>query len=548
MLSRARTLPLAIVLATTATSCDPAPKAHRDIRIPFPNESRRLEELWPPIPKPPRNGIEEEHDVIPMTPPPDPVMGGLTPAAYLAPPDTRPRIAAIAERAYIYKRPEPKGLPLGYIRMGTSAVLASTTPIEGKDCPRGYYRVEPRGYVCLDPRKTTLDLGDPYYLALAEFAPRADAVFPYRYAFSNGAPMYSHVPTRAEFEKAERDLGPPGSYVQLAEWSRIHEELISNEKILATDPVPAIFANNKRTVGGNGAYDPNRLVWRFIPNGSMLAYARAFESEGRIWLVTPDLMIVPADRVRPFRRTTFKGVEINDNVRLPLAWNRSHAPIPRYIRDPSGKMIPAGETIAPKGFVQITGEKVISKKRTYLAIRGDASGFIAAQDVTVTRVLKKLPKAISPGQKWIEARINPGTLTLYEGEKPVYATLFSPGKGGAPSPGFDPYVHSMTKTGIFPIEWKDAVSVMSPDKEWPPKTLWFSEVPHIQYLRAPLAMHVSYWHEDFGNLKSAECVNVAPEDGLVLFNWTDPPLPEGWGGVRPGDGMGKATPVVITAL
>ena len=41
-----------------------------------------------------------------------------------------------------------------------------------------------------------------------------------------------------------------------------------------------------------------------------------------------------------------------------------------------------------------------------------------------------------------------------------------------------------------------------------PTVLWFSDVPNIQYIRAPLAMHVSYWHQDFSNPKSAECVNV----------------------------------------
>jgi len=169
-----------------------------------------------------------------------------TPPAEKPAPKNGPRIGAIAERAYIYRKPEAKGLPLGYIRMGTSAPLLSTEtvkPEKTKDCPRGYLRVAPRGYVCLDPRKTTLDLHDPYFQALAEYAPNNDAAFPYKYAFSNGAPMYSRVPTKEEAEKAEREFGAPGSFVQLAEWSKGHEELIAKDKIEATDPVPTLFAN-----------------------------------------------------------------------------------------------------------------------------------------------------------------------------------------------------------------------------------------------------------------------------------------------------------------
>jgi hypothetical protein len=431
--------------------------------------------------------------------------------------------------------------------MGTSLPLASTEPVAGDDCPRGYFRVEPRGYVCLDRNVATLDLEDPYYRALAALAPAPGEAFPYRYAFSNGAPMYSRIPTPAEQEKAEREFGPAGSFVQLAEWSRGHEELIVDEPIVATDPVPEIFEGGKRSVGGGAAYDPARLVWRVIPNGSMLAYARAFEAEGRVWLLTPDLMLVPADRVRPMRRSTFHGVHLGGDRALPLAYNRAHAPKPLYVRGPRGEMVQRGE-LSPKQPVAIQSERVRAGKRDFFPLRGDPGAFVAAEDVTVLRARKKLPRGVVPGQKWIEVKIVPGTLVAYEGKEPVYATLISPGKGGAPVPGYDPYKHSMTKTGVFPIEWKDRVAVMSPDKEWPPKTLWFSEVPHIQYLRAPLAMHVAYWHEDFGNPKSAECVNVSPEDGRFLFQWTEPALPEGWGGARPGDGNGRATPVVVTAM
>ena len=72
-------------------------------------------------------------------------------------------------------------------------------------------------------------------------------------------------------------------------------------------------------------------------------------------------------------------------------------------------------------------------------------------------------------------------------------------------------------------------------------------MPNQQYLRAPLAMHAALWHEDFGKRKSKECVNVSPEDSHFLFGWTAPTLPDGWNGMRPGDGNGLSTPVVITS-
>jgi hypothetical protein len=457
--------------------------------------------------------------------------------------DARPRIGAVDQLAYIYEHPSAAGLALGYIRMGTSAPLRSAEPASREGCGRGWYAVEPRGYVCLDP-KTTLDLDDPYYRALASVAPAGDAVWYYRYAFSNGAPMYSRFPTAEEAEKEERSLGPAGSFVQLADWSHGHEELIAGEPIAATDPVPDFFAGGERHVGG-GVRNTAKLVWRVVPNGSMVAYAKAFESGGRVWLLTPDLMLVPADRVRALRRSRFHGVHLGDGVELPLAWNRTRGPKPRYRRDAGGSFVEGGEAVAAKTFVAVAEGEVRSGPRTFLALRDEPGAFVDEADVTVSRARKKLPRGVLPGEKWIEAKILPGTLTAYEGDRPVYATLFSPGKGGVPLAGQDHTKYATTATGFFPLEWKDHVATMSNEKG-EPKVLWFADVPDIQYLKPPLAMHVAYWHEDFGNPKSAECVNVSPEDGHFLFGWTDPPLPEGWGAVRPGGGNGKSTAVLVT--
>ncbi len=465
-------------------------------------------------------------------------------AATAEPPDTRPRLAAVDQFAYIYKRPAKKGLALGYVRYGTSIPLLSDKPIPGDGCPRGYYAVAPRGYVCLD-RRTTLDLDDPYFRALQGVAPQPGVIWPYSYAFSNGAPMYSRVPTADEQEKAEKKLGPRGSFVQLAEWSRGHEELIEDAPIPATDPVPAMFEGHARKVSG-GPRNPEALVWRVIPNGSMLAYSKAFEADGRTWLVTSDLMLVPADRVRKIRRSTFKGVMVGDGLELPLAWNRTKGPKPRWSRGQSGEMVEAGDPLPAKTPVAVKSDRVIAGGRAFYELRAEPGVFVAESDVTLSTARTTLPSGVSPGEKWIEVKILPGTLTAYEGLRPVRASLFSPGKGGVPVPGLDHTKYATTAIGFFPLEWKDRVATMSNEKT-EPKVLWFSDVPHIQYLKAPLAMHVAYWHEDFGNPKSAECVNVSPEDGRWLFDWTEPRLPEGWGGMRPGDGNGKSTPVVVTA-
>ena len=66
-----------------------------------------------------------------------------------------------------------------------------------------------------------------------------------------------------------------------------------------------------------------------MPHGVMVAFTRAFDFGGRTFLLSTDLTVVPADRVREFRRSDFEGTVLGGDKRLPLAWIRSEDR-PRY--------------------------------------------------------------------------------------------------------------------------------------------------------------------------------------------------------------------------
>jgi len=70
-------------------------------------------------------------------------------------------------------------------------------------------------------------------------------------------------------------------------------------------------------------------------------------------------------------------------------------------------------------------------------------------------------------------------------------------------------------------------------------------VPWTQNFSGPHAIHSAYWHDDWGSLKSAGCVNVAPRDGKWLFEFTEPEVPEGWHGVRQVGRYGPSTWVIV---
>src|SRR5688572_19255194 len=62
------------------------------------------------------------------------------------------RVWAASRAAWIYAKPRLTPNGLGYLRAGTSVRLKTGEPVRGPGCAKGWYAVEPEGYVCADQR------------------------------------------------------------------------------------------------------------------------------------------------------------------------------------------------------------------------------------------------------------------------------------------------------------------------------------------------------------------------------------------------------------
>lgn len=452
------------------------------------------------------------------------------------------RILSVGYLTWIRKRPRvADGEFLGYVRTGSSVALRSEEIVRGDGCPGGFYQVAPRGYVCRD-RTVTPDPHAGFVEAAALTKGDGAAPLPYRYALSNGAPMYNRVPTREEQERHEKLLGKPGTFAKLPKTLRSHEELATTDPIAASDPIPAFLLD-----GASAKKDPYDLVEQTIPLGSMLSYTKSFDAHGRTWLLSADHTLVPADRVRPFRPSSFEGVDLRGEVKLPIAWMRVRARPKLELRD--GVMRATGDTWPVRSFVQVTGAEIEIGGKKYVETRERRDGrtvHAAADDVTVVRPADKRPFGVKDGQKWMVVSITQGTLVAYEDLEPVYATLVSPGKGGVPVAGADPVEASTTPLGTYNITFKDKAATMSPEKG-KDRSFWIADVPHTQYFDPPFALHAAYWHERFGELVSAGCINASPVDAQRLFDWSDPPVPEDWQGAT-GAGASENGPVTAIVV
>ena len=495
-----------------------------------------------------------------------------------------PRIGALEHDTYILAAPKAGSPEIGALDIGGIAVLRKPEPVSRAGCPGGWYEVQPEGFLCND-RNTTLDVdGHPLMVAKRDHHGQFDKGAIYRWGESKYAPIYRRVPSQEEQRRWEPRLDHHLAKLEALREARkagasqdeirTPPELEGVDIFPARNEVPPFLVNNAASpwsvvqtpLDGRPRYD-------MIPMRSTIAWTTEFFAEGRSWLMTPQLLLVPKDRIALREPSTFAGVFIDgDKVQLPLAFMRGEEK-PKYkLEDakphraeeaPEGAVVPAAWTPgapfaedpydSPNNFVQtgetwkrlewvgLTGRARLRRGKRFLETR-EPGIWIREDDATEVRGRDPRGLDLKDGEKWIDVSIHRGTLVAYEGTRPVFATLISPGLKGYSRVNGKP-AKNTTPVGTFRIEWKHVSTTMSPDPE--KNTYYLSEVPFTQFFHMPFALHGEYWHDRFGEPKSGGCVNLSVEDSRWLFDWTEPRVPEGWHSVRSGDDRGEGTWVVV---
>jgi len=131
------------------------------------------------------------------------------------------------------------------------------------------------------------------------------------------------------------------------------------------------------------------------------------------------------------------------------------------------------------------------------------------------------PHSIPVGAKWILIDISQQTLTAYEGDTAIYATLISAGKE---------HKDSQTHVGLYRVSHKMAYSDMHGNPDDPYDV---DRVPYTLYFNKDEALHGTYWHDRFGSPASHGCINLALADARWLFDWSPPKLPKNWHAIDP---------------
>lgn len=448
-----------------------------------------------------------------VQPPPEPAEPEVPDEPEKPAPPPGPELVATLKETWVYAAPAFKSRKLGYLRAG-AVVSRDEKPAGYGSCEQGWYRIAPRGFVCVG-QAASLNV-DHVVADLAKRRPDRRAGLPYAYGMSKfpTPPLYLKLPTQAEQRSVEGDLGK-----HLARQVKKAADAAA-PAAPELDPVPGqlLYGRIVPSLTPNH-HGPGALyAGRAVPK-SGFAMVSKFEWEGRQWGLTTDFHIVPLDRMRMLAPSSFHGVELGETG-LPAAFVRAKT-ARFYKRDAKTGGLSDDGAVAYREGITLTGKVERIDRGAYFETRDGR--FVHAND-NVVRLdpPKEWPSFANEGKKWIDISILKQSLVAYEGQKPVYATLVSTGADGLG----DPKETHSTVRGAFLVHTKHVAVTMDSDEA--DDRFDLRDVPYVQYFHEGYALHAAYWHDDFGRPRSHGCVNLHPTDAAWLFGWTTPDVPEGW--------------------
>jgi lipoprotein-anchoring transpeptidase ErfK/SrfK len=483
-------------------------------------------------------------------------------------PDPGPPKRLFTKRFVVNVRSEPdaEALRIGYLRAGAVLQAKTAEPVGRTGCPRGWYELTTGGFVC-NGREVTAFLGDRLPESRATQPDRA-ARLPYRYGFArrDRTPVYRRMPTDEEAAQYEGYVIPGDEVVEGEDPASVPAGIGGSETVpeAAPDPTaiptpepgqnvlpqPAPPAENPgpeaEAAEEEAEEEPGLptleslqgenegVLERWMMSGFYVSLDREFRTGARRYWRTQQNGYIPFQWLGLRGGSEFHGVQITEEAPLPIAFVMArNTPVVELVDENRTRRAGAWEyhrAFRVTGTTEVRGVEYLVSAEGPLVRRADATVIEPG-----TR-----PEGIAPEEKWIDVDLTHQTLVLYEGDRPVYATLIS--SGIIRREDVDELDHE-TPTGIFRIRSKHVATAMDGDNAFDgPYSI--EDVPYVMYYESGYAIHSAFWHDLFGRPKSHGCVNAAPEDARVIFDWTDPQVPAGWHGAYPAE-PGHGTAIYI---
>jgi len=197
----------------------------------------------------------------------------------------------------------------------------------------------------------------------------------------------------------------------------------------------------------------------------------------------------------------FTGIFIpEDGLELTPAWMLVNA---YPSKTPGGDPVESNELLYRYSLVHIYDTVEVDNWRWYQI--GDEK-WVHQTNVSKIVPLEEIPEDVNT-EKWIGVDLYEQNVIVYEGDRPVFATLTSTGLPRWP-----------TFEGTFNIYYRmvrDDMSWGTPGDDF----YYLEEVPWTMYFDEGRALHGAYWHDGLGYRRSHGCVNLSITDAHWLYHW-----------------------------
>jgi hypothetical protein len=153
--------------------------------------------------------------------------------------------------------------------------------------------------------------------------------------------------------------------------------------------------------------------------------------------------------------------------------------------------------------------------------RWGTSYYVEAEKMHIieTQDIMPISPKVPADQKYIDIDLKNQTLIAYEEDVPVFMTKIS--SGAKFSNG-----NFSTPAGTFITNRKRASRHMVDGEGYMRNSYDLPGVPWVSYLtRSGIAIHGTYWHNDFGKPRSHGCINVPTDAARWVYRWTLPQVP-----------------------
>jgi hypothetical protein len=391
----------------------------------------------------------------------------------------------------------------------------------------------PRGFICAD-RRTTRDPEHRTVSVLKEYGLSSHAALPASYGVAEVSPVYFRIPTWDEQLRSE-----PGLEEHLHRRAALREAHgaerswgdVSGGPDPDLDPVGVELPDDLRT-GVFGPHGPKQLlpnspVTGFLGPDARVAWVAEFDALGRSWLLTPDLLFVPRDKVRRSQVSGFRGVDLPEGKGVAFV---GHRPARRYRRTADSKtFVVEGESFAPDTPVLLSEPASGENTERFLAANEEGT-FVRSDEVMVVKISVPSRFGLGSEERWVEVIRRANALLLHEGPRVVFATLMSGGfvaRGGK--------VRITSKHLTLPALFERGRTAGSK-----------AEVPEVMVATEKMdgvpacALYAGWWMSSWGAPNGGFGIALSPLDARRVFDFVSPELPEGWHSVR-----GEGTWVIV---